>query len=172
MSSPFRLSASLLVLAGMAACSPAKSDAIDTAKPTQAAAAIPSFTKAQFASLRWIDGRWRGMTPEGRPIWDSYRMVNDSTLHQGTFTDSTYKTQRDSAVVSWRKGTIIDQGSGSPWFATVLDSSGVSFSLPKAPLNRITWIRHSANEWEAQISRPDQLGHEQRTVFHMRRFSR
>jgi hypothetical protein len=173
MSSPFRLSASLFVIAGIAACGPAKSDGVDTAKATQAAATpIPSFTKAQFASLRWIDGKWRGKTPAGQPIWDSYRMVNDSTMHQGTFTDSTYKTQRDSAVVSWRNGTVIDQGSGAPWFATALDSSGVSFSLPKSPMNRITWIHHSVNEWEAQITSPDRLGHEQRTIYHMRRFGR
>jgi hypothetical protein len=153
--------AALVPIAVIAACGPAKPGKADTS--------LPHFTKAQFASIRWLDGRWRGVDSAGKPFFEAYRVVNDSTMHQGTFSDSTFATQTDSAVVGWRNGVVVDQGASSPWVATRLDSGVVTFALTKAATNRFVWIRHSPDEWEAQIYTPDRAGREQRVVYRMQR---
>jgi hypothetical protein len=164
---------SLVLFAAAAACGSTKSGGADTGVATQggapAAAAVPTFTKSQFASVRWLDGKWRGVATNGKPFFEAYRHVNDSTMHQGTFSDSTFKVQTDSAIVAFRAGKVIDQGNGPPWVATHLDSAGVMFVLPRTPTSRIVWLRHSPDEWEAQIYTPDKLGQVQRVVYHMKR---
>jgi hypothetical protein len=163
----------LLVIALMlvAACGPAKVDKTDTQPPSSAPAdsTLPHFTKADFASLRWLDGRWRGRLPDGKPFFESYAVVNDSTIHQGAFSDSTFQTQTDSSVLGLRGGLLVQQGQGSTWVASHLDSAAVRFDLVKAPANYFTWTRRGADAWEAQLFNVDARGQQQRVVYQMRR---
>jgi hypothetical protein len=152
------------------ACGPAKSGGSDTANSALKTAAAPvTFTKAQFGAIRWVEGRWRGLDVKGKPFFEAYRMIDDSTMHEGTFSDSTFKTQTDSAIIGWRNGLVVDRGNGKPWNATHLDSAQVGFALVGGKGQRFAWFRHSPDEWEAQIFTPDVIGHEVKVVYRMQR---
>ena len=161
----------LFVLLLVAACGPAKVDSADTQPLTSVPAdsTLPHFTKTDFASLRWLAGRWRGLLPDGKPFFEAYSVVNDSTIHQAAFSDSTFKTQTDSSMIGLRGGLVVHQGQGSSWVASHLDSRVVRFDLVKAPANYFSWSRRGADAWEAQLFNVDGRGQQQRVVYQMQR---
>lgn len=97
------------------------------------------------------------------------RFLDDSTFRTASFSDSTFRTQKDSATVSLRDGRVIDQGSGAPWIATRLDSNGVNFVSEAAPANHILWSRAAPDGWFAHIFTTDRTGTESRTLLKMER---
>jgi hypothetical protein len=130
-----------------------------------------TFTLAEFDHLHWIEGKWRGTSPDGKTFHTAFHFVDDSTLRTVSYADSTFNRVADSATVSLRSGVIVDQGSADPWNATRLDTNGVNFAEVKAPGNRLTWVRESPDRWTVLIF----LMHDglvQRTVTPMVRMQR
>ena len=169
----------MVLIAGVAmllgACGPPNSSHADSQRTGGTATAqsiAAKFTLADFANMRWLEGDWRGTTSSGKPFYESYRMVNDSTMHMGGFADSAFRTQTDSAVIALRGGQVLDQGDGTPWAATHLDSHFVNFGSMRTPANHFAWRRQSADRWEALIFTTDHLGHEQRIVYAIQRVKR
>src|SRR5258708_21651905 len=95
----------------------------------------PRFTVADFAHLRWLAGDWQSRTSNGKSFYDRYRVSDDSTMRQASFSDSTFRTQKDSALIGLRGGRVIDRGDGAPWFATRIDTNGVNFESQAAAAN-------------------------------------
>ncbi|HET9426622.1 MAG TPA: hypothetical protein VFO55_14765 [Gemmatimonadaceae bacterium] len=140
--------------------------------PAAPAAPMPaSWSLADFGHLRYLEGQWRGTMPGGRPFYESYRFLNDSTILRGSHTDSTYSTKSDSALIVFRAGAVIDSGS-AVFHATKLDSSVVDFRADVDPRRGFTWTRESADAWTARILSAAPDGTERVTIYPMRRVSR
>ena len=155
-----------LVLLALAVVACSKSDTASTkASPVPAA----QISAAEFKSLSWLEGKWRGIDENGRPFFEAYRRVDDSTIHEGSFTDSTFGRQKDSSTINLRGGIVLDQGTGKPWVATRIDSQSVEFTSKDSPTHHFRWTKQSADRWQATLFSTDARGGLQQTILSMQR---
>lgn len=131
--------------------------------------APPRFTVTDFSRLGWLAGDWQSRTPDGRSIYDRYRVIDDSTMQYTTFSDAAFRIQKDSAVIGLRGGLVIDRANGAPWFATCIDTASANFESQASPANHFVWTRVSRDHWTTQIFSTDPKGTETRTVFQVER---
>jgi hypothetical protein len=157
-------------------CKPSDSKAADThavVSPGAAPATTqPRFTVADFSRLRWLAGDWQSRTQNGKSFYDRYRVIDDSTMRQASFSDSTFRTQKDSALIGLRGGRVIDRGDGAPWFATRIDTNGANFESQAAAANHFVWTQVSPDRWTTQIFITDGTGAETKTVYQVERVKR
>lgn len=120
------------------ACTPAPSD--ETAAPT---------TLADFQSVRWIEGSWRGSGGQYPSFFEEYTFLDDSTLRRRTYADSTWSVVNDSADFVLRGGQV-SQVSGSE-SRVMTRFSGDTVIYRPGPGGRYgyTWVRISDTEWQA-----------------------
>jgi hypothetical protein len=131
--------------------------------------AVGRFTAAQFASLRWIEGTWRGHLPDGGAFYERYRFVDDSTIAMRAFADSTLTSTTDSARIALRDGMIADEGGAARWAATRLDSTGVAFTPIEGATNAFTWTRNHGDRWSAALTWTDTHGEAHSVTYPMER---
>jgi hypothetical protein len=157
-----------LVTVVAVACSRADSPPKDYQQAAVPAQPVPlTFTAADFKKLAWIEGAWRGRMPTGAYFHELYHVIDDSTMVEAGYTDSTFRTKRDSATIALRGGVILD-GPTAPWKATRLDSTMVEFQKPNSK-SHFTWTRKSMDSWTAQIFSTDTAGVEHSIIYDMER---
>jgi hypothetical protein len=128
---------------------------------------------AQFHSLAWLEGRWRGRTDRGQWFYESYALVNDSTLATHTYPDSTFAAPTDSSEIRLRGSEVVSQSGRKRWLAAALDSSHVRFVPVAGARNTFTWRRQSPDVWTATLRWPAKIGRRTRTVvYRMERVAR
>jgi hypothetical protein len=167
-------SISVATAACLACGEPAEQDVgADSARlPVPATAAdAGTYTLDDFRRLRWLDGRWRGLLPNGGSFFEQYRVIDDSTIAMHTF-DSTFVSKRDSARITLRGGTIADEGGSARWVATRLDSTGVDFAPHHGAANYFTWSRETDDRWTATLRSTDKDGRPQSVVYTLQRIGR
>lgn len=130
-------------------------------------------TPAQFHSLAWLEGRWRGRTDRGQWFYESYRLVNDSTLATRTYPDSTFSAPADSSEIRLRGSEVVSQSGRKRWVVAALDSSHVHFVPVAGARNTFTWRRKSPESWTATLRWPGKIGRRARVVvYRMERVGR
>lgn len=129
------------------------------------------YSLQDFARLRWLDGSWRGRLPDGGYFYERYRPIDDSTIAMRGFPDSLFARVTDSANITFRGGTVADEGS-SRWVATRLDSNAVDFASERNASSNFTWARESPDRWTATLRSIDRQGRAQTTVYQMERVRR
>ncbi len=112
----------------------------------------PTFTLAQFKSLSWLAGSWRGSGGAYPSFFEDYRMLNDSTLRMRTLRDSTFSVATDSGDYVFRGGRIT-KGSSA---VTRISGDTVRFDrVPAAPGRGYTFVRTSPTTWTAILDSPN-----------------
>ena len=126
-----------------------------------------------FSRLRWIEGRWRGNSPDGKsPFYEEYRFINDSTIAKYAFPDSTFGKASDSSRVQLRGGLIRDEGLKASWQVTRLDSTGADFAPDRGATNYFTWSPLSPTSWSATLRWTDKDGRPQTVEYVLHKFAR
>jgi hypothetical protein len=139
-------------------------DFSNPAAPAQPAPA--QFALADFGNLRYLEGKWRGTMANGNAFYESYHFANDSTIHKGSHTDSTFQTKSDSSMIAFRNGVVMDSSS-SVYTAEKLDSATVDFRA--GPSYHFTWTRESNDAWTAKLFSKQADGSERITTYPMKR---
>ena len=144
---PFRMITASCLLMG--ACNgDAQRKSTDQSEPNESAPqAIETSrrTLADFQTLRYLEGDWRGSGYQGGLFYESYRFVNDSTIEMTAWTDSTMATPREKSQYMFRDG-VIRTGDGARLIS--VDDDGHHF---KASSYSWTFRPVSADRWTAQV---------------------
>lgn len=138
-----------------------------TATPASAQTSpAPSITRAQFTSLRWLEGRWLGSGGAYAAFYEEYRFLNDSTIEQREFPDSTFASPSGVSTIEWRNGAVqkLRRGTAQSRLSRVAGDTA-RFDAMIAGRGGFTWIRLSATSWRAILD-----GASAPTVYNMRRF--
>jgi hypothetical protein len=109
------------------------------------------YTLHDFANLRWLEGSWRGQIPKGGYFYETYRLLDDSTLAMRGYEDSTFNRANDSTDIMLRGGRIIDRSSKASYAATRVDTSRVEFAPGEGATNHFSWVRQSPDRWTATL---------------------
>lgn len=110
--------------------------------------------RAQLASLRWLEGSWRGTGDDTPPFFERYTFPNDSTMISATFTDSTRQVVNDSSVYQLRDG----QFGSTQYVVTAIGGDSIAFAPIGTATNSFVWKRVSADEWMAVLAFPSSSG--------------
>ena len=142
-------------------------DFSNPAVPAQPAPA--QFALADFANLRYLEGTWRGTMENGKPFYESYHFVDDSTIIMGNHADSTFRTKSDSTRIVFRHGAIMDS-SRSVYAVVSIDSNVVDFRA--SPTYHFTWTREGNDAWTARLYAKQPDGTDRVTTYPMKRVRR
>ncbi len=112
------------------------------------------FSRAEFESLRWLEGDWRGSGGQ-QPFFEGYEFSNDTTILIHYYEDSTRAQERRSGSVYISQGAIYHEADGGIWVALRSDSSGIHFAPFENATNSFRWRRISPSSWEAVIQFQD-----------------
>ena len=135
--------------------------------PVANATAAVRVTVDEFRQLRWLEGRWRGAEGAGAPFFESYRFVDDSTIQQFTWTDSTFSAASDTGLIRLRGDTVT---SGLPvprYVATALSADSVHFAALPGATNDFTWRSVGHGHWTARLIW-DSAGVKRERIYDMR----
>ena len=125
-------------------------------------------TLADFRSLSWLVGRWRG--GPSPVFYEQYRFRDDSTIAMTAYTDSTFATATaDSSMIEWRQGQVRTRTARSTYDAIEVAPGRIRFRRTGAPDGGHRFERVSADEWIATLF-PRGAGTDT-VVYRMRRLS-
>jgi hypothetical protein len=131
---------------------------------------VGSFERERFAELGFLDGDWRGTTPDGKPFFERYRVTSDSTIQMYGFPDSAMTVATDSALIFWRGSRIYSESGNRRSVVTRMDSSGIHFRGERSG-NRFTW-KPEGDGWVASLRPPGATDDSRNVVYVMRPHSR
>jgi hypothetical protein len=160
--------AATLVIA--VACRDEKVPALETIDiPRDVPKGAGTFGFESFKSLRFLEGRWRGTMPDGKPFFEEYRFLDDTTILKLAYADATFAKSTDSSRIELRDSTVADMGKTSRYVASRLDSLGADFIPQFGATNTFTWAKESPTRWLATIRWTDRNGQPQSVVYPMER---
>jgi hypothetical protein len=130
-----------------------------------------AFGTADLAKLKWIQGTWKGSTPNERTFYERYQFVNDSTIEITYFSDSTLTRTTGNGRVYLSVGRIFHTFGPGRWAATHVDDSGIYFVPQANAHNTFSWAVQSPDSWTSTV-RMGLSGHDRVTVYQMRRIGK
>jgi hypothetical protein len=160
-----RTSVASLAFLALVACGSTERET--TVEDRELPAGTGAFPFESFRHLRFVEGRWRGTMPDGKPFFEEYRFLNDTTILKLDFPDSTFAKASDSSRVELRDSTVANESTSSRYVATRLDSLGADFAPHFGATNTFTWARESPTKWIATIRWTDRDGKPQSVVYPM-----
>lgn len=127
--------------------------ACDTDDPAPATPAM--VTREEFKQIGWIAGNWRGSGSGSAPFFESYRMVDDSTLMGITWKDASFTIPQDTSMIRWRNGEVTH---GTDAVATRWSANSVHFDPRGKVMNSYTWKQETNDRWTAHLRWTGQAG--------------
>ena len=119
---------------------------------TQTTTPAPAPVSADlFRSLHWIEGDWRGTGAGGLVFFERYRFLNDSTIEQTTYADSTFAKPQDRSLLALRAGAVT-KGDPARWVVIRADPAGWQFAHVRDAANRFLWQPLDAHRWIAILT--------------------
>jgi len=133
----------------------------------RAAVRPASVSAAQFESLAWLSGRWRGAEATSAPFFEAYVPQASGTIRTYTYADSTFSAPSDSGLLQLRGDTLFSGSPSMQWVATSFDSARVEFAPWRGATNRFTWHRTAPGAWTATLEW-EERGTPRQRVYEMR----
>jgi hypothetical protein len=101
------------------------------------------FTREDFAHLAFLDGRWRGVGPDGAPFYEAYDFVDPATFRSRRYTDDRFTTAADGSTVAFADGVVTATWGPFTWTAVDLTPDRACFAPVAAP-SAFCWERTGA----------------------------
>jgi hypothetical protein len=107
-----------------------------------------AYTAEQFATLKFLEGRWTGTAPDGTAFFEQYEL-GATTLRMRRFGDPSFVTMSDESQITLEDGRIGSRWDDHSWQAVELGDGLVRFEAIDAP-NGFSLRRVDANTIEVQ----------------------
>ena len=150
-----RQMASLFIVAVLAACASTRESGL-------------MLTPSDFSHLKFLEGRWEGSGPDGKPFYEQYSFPGEGEMRATRFADETFEEPKDGSVVTLEAGRVISKWGDFTWQASELGPGKACFAPVNAP-SSICWERVS--DLVAQVTQrwTDEDGKPQQYVVPLRR---
>ena len=126
------------------------------------------FTSTDFSHLKFLEGRWEGKGPDGKPFYEQYSFSNDSQMQSSRFADSSFGEVKDGSSVALKEGRITSQWNEFTWEALTVVPGKACFEPINAP-SSFCWESTSDSTVEVTQRWKDENGIDQTYVVPMRR---
>ncbi len=98
------------------------------------------FSMDDFAQLQFLEGRWKGESPDGKAFFEQYDRPEPGVFRSRRFPDAGFTEHSDGATISLQDGDVISQWNEYSWRATRIAPDGADFEPVNAP-SRFSWRR-------------------------------
>ncbi|HEY0590516.1 MAG TPA: hypothetical protein VGF40_02005 [Thermoanaerobaculia bacterium] len=134
--------------------------AIALAACTAASKAGTVFTKDDLARLKFLEGRWKGIGPDGAAFYEEYDFPDPETLRSRRYPDARFTASTDSSTVTLEDGSILARWGRFSWKASEISSDRACFDPLDAP-GRFCWDRRTDSFVAVTQRWTDEKGDEQ-----------
>lgn len=104
------------------------------------AQAAPMFTETSFAQIRFLEGQWKGVGPDGKEFFEHYVLVEPSLFKSTRHADASFSKATDGSTVELKDGTVISTWGDFTWKASSISSTKACFEPINAP-SSFCWER-------------------------------
>ncbi|MCC2971332.1 hypothetical protein [Massilia sp. IC2-476] len=98
------------------------------------------FSLDDFAQLQFLQGRWKGVAPDGKEFFEEYTRPEPAVFQSHRFPDSAFTGHTDGATISLKDGEVISQWGDFTWKASSIAGDSAAFEPVNAP-SQFTWRR-------------------------------
>ena len=98
------------------------------------------FTPADLSRLRFLEGRWRGEGPDGRPFYEAYDFPEPARLRSRRYPDAEFSAPTDGSTVALEDGEIVSRWGAFTWRAVEVAAGRACFDPVDAP-SSFCWRR-------------------------------
>lgn len=96
-------------------------------------AATTMFNESDFSRIRFLEGRWRGVGPDGKAFFDEYVRTEPTLLRSVRHADGSFNQPTDGSSVALKDGVVTSTWGQFTWKATTLSDSRACFEPINAP---------------------------------------
>lgn len=126
------------------------------------------FNAAQFAQLRFLEGRYSGVGPDGKTFHDEYVFTSPSRLQFYRHADASFAAPTDGSTVELKGDEIVSTWGVFSWKAVALSPARACFDPVSAP-SAFCWERVDAQTITVTQRWTDAEGKPQSYVITLRR---
>lgn len=98
------------------------------------------FDEASFSQLKFLEGRWKGIGPDGKEFFDEYVLAAPTLLRSIRHADASFSKATDGSTVALAAGAITSTWGEFSWKATSVSASKACFEPVSAP-SAFCWER-------------------------------
>lgn len=98
------------------------------------------FNESNFAQIKFLEGRWKGIGPDGKEFFEEYVLSEPTLFRSIRHADSSFKKPTDGSTVTLKDGVITSKWGEFTWKAALLSDSKACFEPVKAP-SSFCWER-------------------------------
>ena len=133
------------------------------------AQATPMFTESSFAQIRFLEGKWKGVGPDGKEFFEEYVLAEPSLLKSIRHADASFSKATDGSTVALKDGTVVSTWGQFTWKASLISSTKACFEPINAP-SSFCWERVDSDSVTVTQRWTDADGKEQSFVIKLSRF--
>jgi hypothetical protein len=126
------------------------------------------FTESSFAQIKFLEGRWKGIGPDGKAFFEEYVLAEPTLFRSIRHADATFKKATDGSTVVLKDGVITSTWGQFTWTATLLSASKACFEPVSAP-SSFCWERVTQDTVTVTQRWTDSDGKEQSFVLTLNR---
>lgn len=103
-------------------------------------AATTMFNESSFAQIRFLEGRWKGVGPDGKDFFDEYVLAEPTLFRSIRHADASFNNAVDGSTVALKDGVVTSTWGSFTWKATSLGATKACFEPLNAP-SSFCWER-------------------------------
>lgn len=128
----------------------------------------PMFNESSFAQIKFLEGRWKGLGPDGKEFFEEYVLAGPGEFRSLRHADSTFSKSIDGSTVVLKDGEVVSTWGDFTWRAVSLSSTKACFEPINAP-SSFCWEQLSENEVSVTQRWKDAEGKDQSFVLKLNR---
>lgn len=128
----------------------------------------PLFSADDFLHLKFLEGRWEGTGPDGKPFYEQYSFPHETEMRSTRFADATFGEPQDGSVVTLDGGRVVSTWGDFTWQASELVPGKACFVPVNAP-SSFCWELLSPSAAQVTQRWTDEHGKPQQYVVPLRR---
>jgi hypothetical protein len=127
------------------------------------------FTESSFAQIRFLEGKWKGVGPDGKEFFEEYVLAEPSLFKSIRHADASFSKATDGSTVALKDGTVVSTWGQFTWKASLISSTKACFEPINAP-SSFCWERVDSDSVTVTQRWTDADGKEQSFVIKLSRF--
>ena len=98
------------------------------------------FNESSFAQIRFLEGKWRGVGPDGKEFFEEYVLAEPSLLRTIRHADASFSKATDGSTVALKDGAVVSTWGQFTWKASSISHTKACFEPINAP-SSFCWER-------------------------------
>ena len=106
------------------------------------------FSLDDFGKLQFLEGRWKGQSPDGRDFFEEYDRPDQRTFRSRRFGSEAFTEPSDGSTITFLDGEVLSAWGEFTWRASEIGAAHAVFAPVNAP-TQFTWRRLDERTLEA-----------------------